>query len=162
MPYCKKDYGPLCPKCPGCTQSVFPKEVFSAFGKAYHKRCFKCQVGLLTSPLGPEQALNFSFFFSFLLLFFLCQFQTCTAPIDGQAFEVNGRPECEMCFHQSQGSVCSYCLKPIYGNSLTVLGKKRHPECFICAYCKKNLTKETAKAKGDKLYCPTCNIQING
>ena len=70
MPYCKKDYGPLCPKCPGCTQSVFPKEVFSAFGKAYHKRCFKCQVGLLTSPLGPEQALNFSFFFFFFLLFF--------------------------------------------------------------------------------------------
>jgi len=82
--------------------------------------------------------------------------------INTPGFEVGGLPMCEICFHRNQGTMCVECNKPIYGNALTILGKKRHPQCFICAFCKKNLTKETAKAKDEKLYCNSCILQLFG
>jgi len=125
MPYCKKDYLALCPKCKSCKQPVLPKEsFFTPSGQCYHIKCFKCQ--------------------------------SCNTQIEGTSFEVEGLAYCENCYHNSQGTMCAECIKPIYGTALTVLGKKRHPHCFICAHCKKGLTKETAKSKNEKLYCPTC------
>lgn len=129
-PYCKKDFLPLCPKCPTCSLPVLPKEIFEAFGKAFHQRCFRCAM--------------------------------CSQSIEGPSFEVENKPYCESCFHQKQGTQCAECYKGIYGNAITVLGKKRHPHCFICTFCKKTLTKETAKAREEKLYCAGCLAQLYG
>uniref|UniRef100_A0A8C6XT13 LIM zinc-binding domain-containing protein n=1 Tax=Naja naja TaxID=35670 RepID=A0A8C6XT13_NAJNA len=50
-------------------------------------------------------------------------------------------------------SLCSGCEKPITGRCITAMGRKFHPEHFVCAFCLKQLNKGTFKEQNEKPYC---------
>lgn len=51
---------------------------------------------------------------------------------------------------------CSYCFKPIQGQSLEVEGKFYHPEHFICANCRAPITEPNFYERDGKYYDSTC------
>ncbi|KAF1480690.1 Leupaxin, partial [Pygoscelis antarcticus] len=78
----------------------------------------------------------------------------------GSFFELEGRPYCELHFHQRQGSICHGCSRPVTGRCITAAGRKYHPEHFICAYCLGQLQKGTFRERGDKMYCQACHDKL--
>uniref|UniRef100_A0A8C2U4T7 Leupaxin n=1 Tax=Coturnix japonica TaxID=93934 RepID=A0A8C2U4T7_COTJA len=84
-----------------------------------------------------------------------CLYQPYDSPLqdcmssftNGSFFELEGRPYCELHFHQRQGSVCHGCGRPITGRCITAAGRKYHPEHFICSYCLGQLHKGTFLSK---------------
>ncbi|NXG64497.1 LPXN protein, partial [Hemiprocne comata] len=78
----------------------------------------------------------------------------------GSFFELEGRPYCELHFHQRQGSVCHGCSRPVTGRCVTAAGRKYHPEHFTCSYCLRQLHKGTFRERGDKMYCQACHDKL--
>uniref|UniRef100_A0A8B9NFA5 Leupaxin n=1 Tax=Accipiter nisus TaxID=211598 RepID=A0A8B9NFA5_9AVES len=78
----------------------------------------------------------------------------------GSFFELQGRPYCELHFHQRQGNICHGCSHPVTGRCITAAGRKYHPEHFICAYCLGQLQKGTFREHGDKMYCRACHDKL--
>uniref|UniRef100_A0A8C3JGE7 Leupaxin n=1 Tax=Calidris pygmaea TaxID=425635 RepID=A0A8C3JGE7_9CHAR len=78
----------------------------------------------------------------------------------GSFFELEGRPYCELHFHQRQGSICHGCGHPVTGRCITAAGRKYHPEHFICAYCLGQLQKGTVREHGEKMYCQACHDKL--
>lgn len=74
----------------------------------------------------------------------------------GSFFELEGRPYCELHFHQRQGTICHGCGRPVTGRCITAAGRRYHPEHFVCAYCLGQLHKGTVRENGDKMYCQPC------
>uniref|UniRef100_A0A3B3SZ29 Paxillin a n=1 Tax=Paramormyrops kingsleyae TaxID=1676925 RepID=A0A3B3SZ29_9TELE len=90
---------------------------------------------------------------------FVCR--ECFTPfVNGSFFEHDGQPYCESHYHERRGSLCSGCQKPITGRCITAMGRKFHPEHFVCAFCLKQLNKGTFKEQNDKPYCQTCFIKL--
>lgn len=88
-------------------------------------------------------------------------FQECFTPfINGSFFDHDGQPYCESHYHERRGSLCSGCQKPITGRCITAMGKKFHPEHFVCAFCLKQLNKGTFKEQNDKPYCQGCFVKL--
>lgn len=109
--------------------------------------------GLWSCP--HPQLITESVPFCFLLL------QECFTPfINGSFFEHDGQPYCEVHYHERRGSLCSGCQKPITGRCITAMGKKFHPEHFVCAFCLKQLNKGTFKEQNDKPYCQNCFLKL--
>lgn len=93
-----------------------------------------------------------------ILFFFL---QECFTPfVNGSFFDHDGQPYCESHYHERRGSLCSGCQKPITGRCITAMGKKFHPEHFVCAFCLKQLNKGTFKEQNEKPYCQTCFVKL--
>nr|XP_020667265.1 paxillin [Pogona vitticeps] len=89
------------------------------------------------------------------------QSRECFTPfINGSFFEHDGQPYCEVHYHERRGSLCSGCQKPITGRCITAMGKKFHPEHFVCAFCLKQLNKGTFKEQNDKPYCQNCFLKL--
>lgn len=87
--------------------------------------------------------------------------QECFTPfINGSFFDHDGQPYCESHYHERRGSLCSGCQKPITGRCITAMGKKFHPEHFVCAFCLKQLNKGTFKEQNDKPYCHSCFVKL--
>lgn len=80
----------------------------------------------------------------------------------GSFFEIGGMPHCEICFHSRQGSLCGGCQQPITGRCLSAMGKRFHPEHFICAFCMKQLANGSFKEQQGKPYCTACHIKLFG
>uniref|UniRef100_U3K8Y9 LIM zinc-binding domain-containing protein n=1 Tax=Ficedula albicollis TaxID=59894 RepID=U3K8Y9_FICAL len=74
----------------------------------------------------------------------------------GSFFELEGRPYCELHFHQRQGTICHGCGRPVSGRCVTAAGRRYHPEHFVCSYCMRRLHKGTFSECGDKMYCQPC------
>uniref|UniRef100_A0A8C3R837 Leupaxin n=1 Tax=Cyanoderma ruficeps TaxID=181631 RepID=A0A8C3R837_9PASS len=74
----------------------------------------------------------------------------------GSFFELEGRPYCELHFHQRQGTICHGCGHPVTGRCITAAGRRYHPEHFVCTYCLGRLHKGTVRECGDKMYCQPC------
>nr|XP_014346817.1 PREDICTED: transforming growth factor beta-1-induced transcript 1 protein [Latimeria chalumnae] len=92
---------------------------------------------------------------------FVCR--ECYTPfVNGSFFEHEGQPYCEIHYHKHRGSLCSGCEKPITGRCITAMGKKFHPEHFVCAFCLKQLNKGTFKEQNEKPYCHGCFIKLFG
>uniref|UniRef100_G3P168 LIM zinc-binding domain-containing protein n=1 Tax=Gasterosteus aculeatus aculeatus TaxID=481459 RepID=G3P168_GASAC len=90
---------------------------------------------------------------------FVCR--ECFTPfINGSFFDHDGQPYCESHYHERRGSLCSGCQKPITGRCITAMGKKFHPEHFVCAFCLKQLNKGTFKEQNDKPYCQGCFAKL--
>ncbi|XP_051865221.1 leupaxin-like isoform X2 [Pristis pectinata] len=86
---------------------------------------------------------------------FVCR--DCLTPFTSSSFfEVEGMPYCELHYHQRQGTLCSACQKPIAGRCIAAMGRKFHPEHFVCAFCLKQLCKGVFKENNDKPYCNAC------
>ncbi|NXM27075.1 LPXN protein, partial [Oxyruncus cristatus] len=88
----------------------------------------------------------------------------CTECLSGFAggsfFELEGRPYCELHFHQRQGTICHGCGRPVTGRCITAAGRKYHPEHFVCTYCLGRLQKGTFRECGDKMYCQACHDKL--
>lgn len=78
----------------------------------------------------------------------------------GSFFELEGRPYCELHFHQRQGNICHGCGRPVTGRCITAMGRRYHPEHFVCTYCLGRLNKGTFRECGDKMYCQPCHDKL--
>ncbi|XP_070623304.1 transforming growth factor beta-1-induced transcript 1 protein isoform X2 [Erythrolamprus reginae] len=189
-PYCERDYFQLfSPRCGFCNEPILDKMV-TALDKNWHPEhfcCVKCR-----RPFGEEgfhekdgkqycrqdfyelfstrcqgcsQAILENYISALNSLWhpecFVCR--ECYTPfMNGSFFEHGGRPFCEIHYHKQRGSLCSGCEKPITGRCITAMGRKFHPEHFVCAFCLKQLNKGTFKEQNEKPYCHPCFIKLFG
>ncbi|NXW89251.1 LPXN protein, partial [Alopecoenas beccarii] len=153
-PYCRQDFlAMFAPKCRGCDRAV-TDNYLSALQGVWHPECFVCAVsaagwrargvsvsrGPASLPLSPQE---------------------CLSGFDsGSFFELDGRPYCELHFHQRQGSLCHGCSRPVAGRCITAAGRRYHPEHFVCSYCLGQLQKGTFRERGDKMYCQPCHDKL--
>ncbi|KAM4709216.1 paxillin isoform 2-T2 [Discoglossus pictus] len=188
QPYCEKDYHNLfSPRCFYCNGPILDK-VVTALDRTWHPEHFFCaQCGAFFGPEGfherdgkaycrkdyfdmfaPKcggctQAILENYISALNTLWhpecFVCR--ECFTPfINGSFFEHDGQPYCEVHYHERRGSLCSGCQKPITGRCITAMGKKFHPEHFVCAFCLKQLNKGTFKEQNDKPYCQNCFVKL--
>ncbi|XP_068094817.1 paxillin isoform X3 [Hyperolius riggenbachi] len=188
QPYCEKDYHNLfSPRCFYCNGPILDK-VVTALDRTWHPEHFFCaQCGAFFGPEGFHErdgkaycrkdyfdmfapkcggcthAILENYISALNTLWhpecFVCR--ECFTPfINGSFFEHDGQPYCEVHYHERRGSLCSGCQKPITGRCITAMGKKFHPEHFVCAFCLKQLNKGTFKEQNDKPYCQNCFIKL--
>ncbi|KAE8634446.1 hypothetical protein XENTR_v10002309 [Xenopus tropicalis] len=188
QPYCEKDYHNLfSPRCFYCNGPILDK-VVTALDRTWHPEHFFCaQCGAFFGPEGFHErdgkaycrkdyfdmfapkcggcthAILENYISALNTLWhpecFVCR--ECFTPfINGSFFEHDGQPYCEMHYHERRGSLCSGCQKPITGRCITAMGKKFHPEHFVCAFCLKQLNKGTFKEQNDKPYCQNCFVKL--
>ena len=83
--------------------------------------------------------------------------------IDGNFFELEGTPYCELHYYIKKQLICSSCQCPIKGKCMTTSsGKRFHPEHFNCSYCSKRLQILDFKEKNGKCYCLDCHRKLHG
>ncbi|XP_016528052.1 flocculation protein FLO11-like isoform X1 [Poecilia formosa] len=188
LPYCEKDYHNLfSPRCHYCNGPILDK-VVTALDKTWHPEHFFCaQCGSFFGPEGFHEkdgkafcrkdyfdmfapkcggctrAILENYISALNSLWhpecFVCR--ECFTPfINGSFFDHDGQPYCEAHYHEHRGSLCSGCQKPITGRCITAMGKKFHPEHFVCAFCLKQLNKGTFKEQNDKPYCHGCFVKL--
>lgn len=188
QPYCEKDYHNLfSPRCYYCNGPILDK-VVTALDRTWHPEHFFCaQCGVFFGPEGFHEkdgkaycrkdyfdmfapkcggcarAILENYISALNTLWhpecFVCR--ECFTPfINGSFFEHDGQPYCEVHYHERRGSLCSGCQKPITGRCITAMGKKFHPEHFVCAFCLKQLNKGTFKEQNDKPYCQNCFLKL--
>ncbi|XP_047438876.1 titin-like isoform X2 [Mugil cephalus] len=188
QPYCEKDYHSLfSPRCHYCNGPILDK-VVTALDKTWHPEHFFCaQCGAFFGPEGFHEkdgkafcrkdyfdmfapkcggcarAILENYISALNSLWhpecFVCR--ECFTPfINGSFFDHEGQPYCESHYHERRGSLCSGCQKPITGRCITAMGKKFHPEHFVCAFCLKQLNKGTFKEQNDKPYCHGCFVKL--
>ncbi|XP_073717085.1 paxillin a isoform X4 [Misgurnus anguillicaudatus] len=187
-PYCEKDYHSLfSPRCHYCNGPILDK-VVTALDKTWHPEHFFCaQCGSFFGPDGFHEkegkaycrkdyfdmfapkcggcarAILENYISALSSLWhpecFVCR--ECFTPfVNGSFFDHEGQPYCEAHYHERRGSLCSGCQKPITGRCITAMGKKFHPEHFVCAFCLKQLNKGTFKEQNDKPYCQSCYVKL--
>nr|XP_033802529.1 transforming growth factor beta-1-induced transcript 1 protein isoform X2 [Geotrypetes seraphini] len=190
LPYCERDYFHLfSPRCGLCNEPILDKMV-TALDKNWHPEhfcCVKCgrpfgEEGFherdgkqycrkdfyeifATRCQGCGQAILENYISALNVLWhpecFVCR--ECYTPfVNGSFFEHEGQPYCETHYHKNRGSLCSGCEKPITGRCITAMGRKFHPEHFVCAFCLKQLNKGTFKEQTEKPYCHPCFIKLFG
>ncbi|KAM3939509.1 paxillin isoform 3-T3 [Leptodactylus fuscus] len=188
QPYCEKDYHNLfSPRCYYCNGPILDK-VVTALDRTWHPEHFFCaQCGAFFGPEGFHErdgkaycrkdyfdmfapkcggcthAILENYISALNTLWhpecFVCR--ECFTPfVNGSFFEHDGQPYCEVHYHERRGSLCSGCQKPITGRCITAMGKKFHPEHFVCAFCLKQLNKGTFKEQNDKPYCQNCFVKL--
>ncbi|XP_073697093.1 paxillin a isoform X2 [Garra rufa] len=188
QPYCEKDYHSLfSPRCYYCNGPILDK-VVTALDRTWHPEHFFCaQCGSFFGPEGFHEkegkaycrkdyfdmfapkcggcarAILENYISALNSLWhpecFVCR--ECFIPfVNGSFFEHDGQPYCEAHYHERRGSLCSGCQKPITGRCITAMGKKFHPEHFVCAFCLKQLNKGTFKEQNDKPYCQSCFVKL--
>ncbi|NXD40022.1 PAXI protein, partial [Copsychus sechellarum] len=188
QPYCEKDYHNLfSPRCYYCNGPILDK-VVTALDRTWHPEHFFCaQCGAFFGPEGFHEkdgkaycrkdyfdmfapkcggcarAILENYISALNTLWhpecFVCR--ECFTPfVNGSFFEHDGQPYCEVHYHERRGSLCSGCQKPITGRCITAMGKKFHPEHFVCAFCLKQLNKGTFKEQNDKPYCQNCFLKL--
>uniref|UniRef100_A0A8C2EKI9 Paxillin n=1 Tax=Cyprinus carpio TaxID=7962 RepID=A0A8C2EKI9_CYPCA len=188
QPYCEKDYHSLfSPRCYYCNGPILDR-VVTALDRTWHPEHFFCaQCGSFFGPEGFHEkegkaycrkdyfdmfapkcggcarAILENYISALNALWhpecFVCR--ECFTPfVNGSFFEHEGQPYCEAHYHEHRGSLCSGCQKPITGRCITAMGKKFHPEHFVCAFCLKQLNKGTFKEQNDKPYCQNCFVKL--
>ncbi|KAL1273673.1 hypothetical protein QQF64_026487 [Cirrhinus molitorella] len=188
QPYCEKDYHSLfSPRCYYCNGPILDR-VVTALDRTWHPEHFFCaQCGSFFGPEGFHEkegkaycrkdyfdmfapkcggcarAILENYISALNSLWhpecFVCR--ECFTPfVNGSFFEHEGQPYCEAHYHERRGSLCSGCQKPITGRCITAMGKKFHPEHFVCAFCLKQLNKGTFKEQNDKPYCQSCFVKL--
>ncbi|XP_065611148.1 leupaxin isoform X3 [Cyrtonyx montezumae] len=186
--YCEEDYHQaFSPRCAYCAGPIREK-VLTAMDQTWHPEHFFCaHCGKVFGDDGFHERGGKPYCFQDFVVLFAPKCQGCERPLTdnylsalqgvwhpecfvcadclssfttGSFFELEGRPYCELHFHQRQGSVCRGCGHPITGRCITTAGHKYHPEHFICAYCLSQLHKGTFREHGDKMYCQVCHDKL--
>ncbi|XP_009460929.1 PREDICTED: leupaxin [Nipponia nippon] len=187
--YCEEDYHQaFSPRCAYCAGPIREK-VLTALDQTWHPEHFFCaHCGKVFGDDGMSQGRGVGPYCrqDFLAMFapkcqgcersvvdnYLSALQgvwhpecfVCAECLNGFAsgsfFELEGRPYCELHFHQLQGSICHGCGRPVTGRCVTAAGRKYHPEHFICAYCLGQLQKGSFRERGDKMYCQACHDKL--
>ncbi|NXJ01774.1 LPXN protein, partial [Psophia crepitans] len=172
----------------GVPQSCSHCKVVTALGQTWHPEHFFCaHCGKLFGDDGFHERAGKPYCRQDFLAMFAPKCQGCERPVtdnylsalegvwhaecfvcaeclrsftNGSFFELEGRPYCELHFHQRQGNICHGCGRPVTGRCITAAGRKYHPEHFICAYCLGQLQKGTFHEHGNKLYCQACHHKL--
>ncbi|KAL6107843.1 lpxn [Pungitius sinensis] len=183
-PYCDKDYHQLfSPRCAYCKGPIVTN-ILTALDQTWHPEHFFCtHCGGLFGPDGflekdgkPYCCKDFYHLFSpkcsgcgesvrenYLTAAngtwhpecFVCA--DCLKPFaDGCFMDLDGRPLCSQHFHSRQGTLCGGCGEPIAGRCISALGRKFHPEHFVCAFCLRQVSQGIFKEQEGKPYCTTC------
>ncbi|XP_055343065.1 transforming growth factor beta-1-induced transcript 1 protein-like isoform X2 [Paramacrobiotus metropolitanus] len=188
--YCERDYHELfamkCQKCKGPIKDT----CYTALEASWHPECFccaRCNTAFGEEPFHEREGRPFCD--NCYLASFAPQCQGCRKPISGtyltaldaqwhrdcfvctdcrkpfesgSFFELDGRPYCEQHYHSQRGSVCGTCQQPISGRCITAMGKKFHPDHFVCSYCVRPLNKGTFKEHAGKPWCHNCFERLYG
>ncbi|KAM9837175.1 transforming growth factor beta-1-induced transcript 1 protein-like isoform 2-T2 [Aulostomus maculatus] len=189
-PYCESDYFTLfSPHCAHCNKPILNKMV-TALDKNWHPECFCCvKCSRTFGEEGFHDREGQQYCQQCFLTLFASRCQGCSQPIlenyisalnslwhpqcfvcrecyspfvNGSFFEHEGKPLCEAHYHQSRGSVCQACQKPILGRCVTAMGAKFHPHHLVCHFCLKPLSKGCFKEQENKPYCHPCFIKLFG
>ncbi|XP_040040049.2 leupaxin [Gasterosteus aculeatus] len=183
-PYCDKDYHQIfSPRCAYCKGPIVTN-ILTALDQTWHPEHFFCtHCGSLFGPDGflekdgkPYCCKDFYHLFSpkcsgcgesvrenYLTAAngtwhpecFVCA--DCLKPFaDGCFMDLDGRPLCSQHFHSRQGTLCGGCGEPITGRCISALGRKFHPEHFVCAFCLRQVSQGIFKEQEGKPYCSAC------
>ncbi|KFQ02580.1 Paxillin, partial [Haliaeetus albicilla] len=189
QPYCEKDYHNLfSPRCYYCNGPILDK-VVTALDRTWHPEHFFCaQCGAFFGPEGFHEKDGKAYCRKDYFDMFAPKCGGCARAILENyisALNTLWHPECFVCrvrnprffaaavrplsfppcrhlvpYREKAGSLCSGCQKPITGRCITAMGKKFHPEHFVCAFCLKQLNKGTFKEQNDKPYCQNCFLKL--
>eukprot|EP00300_Choanocystis_sp_HF-7_P029142 c35565_g1_i1.p1 GENE.c35565_g1_i1~~c35565_g1_i1.p1 ORF type:complete len:290 (-),score=58.26 c35565_g1_i1:153-893(-) len=191
-PYCERDYHELfSARCAYCNGPILD-QCINALNKTWHPDhffCAHCGKSFENSGFLEYQGKAYCEEDYFALYAPKCAAPSCGNPImdacitalgsqwhpdcfvcttckkgfgTGSFFEVESLPYCEICYHGRQGSLCGGCQQPITGRCLTAIGKRWHPEHFVCAFCMKQLASAAFKEQQGKCYCTGCHIKLFG
>ncbi|KAG2463602.1 PAXI protein, partial [Polypterus senegalus] len=152
--YCDTDYHNLfSPRCAYCSGPILQK-VLAALNKTWHPEHFFCsECGRV---FGDDDSIWAPYRLS--VVSFL---QDCMSPfLDGCFFELDGRPYCQIHYHARQGTLCGGCQAPILGRCVSAMGRKFHPEHFVCAFCLHQLRQGVFKENNEKPYCTKCHDKL--
>ncbi|GAV03847.1 hypothetical protein RvY_14221-2 [Ramazzottius varieornatus] len=188
--FCEKDYyEQFAMKCARCHAAI-KDTCFTALDQTWHPECFCC--ARCNAPFGEHsfhEREGRPFCEQCYLKTFAPQCAGCHEPIagtyltaldaqwhkqcfvchdckgpfeSGSFFDLDGRPYCELHYHANRGSVCGGCQAPISGRCITAMGKKYHPDHFVCSYCVRPLNKGTFKEHANKPWCHNCFDRLYG
>ncbi|XP_062053862.1 leupaxin isoform X2 [Lepus europaeus] len=184
LAYCPKDYHHLfSPRCAYCAAPILDK-VLTAMNQTWHPEHFFCShCGEVFGTEGFHEKDKKPYCRKDFLAMFSPKCGGCNRPVlenylsamntvwhpecfvcgdcfssfsTGSFFELEGRPFCELHYHQRRGTLCHGCGQPITGRCISAMGHKFHPEHFVCAFCLTQLSKGIFKEQNDKTYCQPC------
>mmetsp|Transcript_14350 Transcript_14350/g.35513 ORF Transcript_14350/g.35513 Transcript_14350/m.35513 type:complete len:305 (-) Transcript_14350:127-1041(-) len=82
---------------------------------------------------------------------------SCDKPLGTEDFyEQDGVPHCTPCFQRQFSPMCAHCNEPVMDRCVTALGKKWHPEHFVCQTCLKGFDTGQFFEHGGVPYCEAC------
>ncbi|NXD59720.1 LPXN protein, partial [Corvus moneduloides] len=186
--FCEEDYHQaFSPRCAYCAGPIREK-VLTALEQTWHPEHFFCaHCGKVFGEEGFLEHNRKPYCHQDFLALFAPKCQGCERPVTdnylsalegvwhtecfvctecltgftgGSFFELEGRPYCELHFHQRQGTICHGCSRPVTGRCITAAGRRYHPEHFVCTYCLGRLHKGTFRECGDKMYCQPCHDKL--
>lgn len=83
---------------------------------------------------------------------------TCRKQLDQDYKEHHGKMYCPQDYLKATAPSCYVCRQPIYGRSITAMGKQFHPEHFVCSKCEKPFETSTFWEHNGK---PLCELHYN-
>uniref|UniRef100_A0A8D1I033 Leupaxin n=1 Tax=Sus scrofa TaxID=9823 RepID=A0A8D1I033_PIG len=184
LAYCSKDYHHLfSPRCAYCAAPILDK-VLTAMDQTWHPEHFFCaHCGEVFGAEGFHEKDKKPYCRKDFLAMFSPKCGGCNRPVlenylsamdtvwhpecfvcgdcfssfsTGSFFELDGRPFCELHYHQRRGTLCHGCGQPITGRCISAMGYKFHPEHFVCDFCLMQLSKGIFREQNDKTYCQPC------
>lgn len=76
---------------------------------------------------------------------------------------VDGQPYCDVHIGvKGRAPHCAGCDGLIVGRCITALGRRYHPEHFICTFCRNALTRGVFKELDGRAYCNSCFRRLSG
>lgn len=186
--YCTSHYQELfSPECSKCSRPILDN-LISAMDKSFHAECFvctSCESPVLENfhehegnPYCQECYLKciapkclackkpiLSNYIAALEGYwhpdcFICQEPGCGPFKQGSFFELDGLPYCESHFLARKGAACAQCSMPINGKCVSAMGRRYHPQHFLCTFCQNTLTQGIFKEHNDKPFCHSCYQRV--
>lgn len=87
----------------------------------------------------------------------------CGQVIQEQRFlERDGRPYHRACYHERFSPRCAACGRPIAGECTTAMGRRWHPEHFVCTRCRRPFAGQGYYEHDGRAYCEGCYNELFG
>lgn len=83
----------------------------------------------------------------------------CKKSLDAEFVNKNNLPYCLACDEELFYEKCAGCAKSLIGEALVAVGKKWHPDCFVCSTCKTVLGDNFIE-EGGKAFCAACDPSV--
>jgi len=174
--------------CAECKKPIVGKYT-TAKGKSYHPghfQCFVCKIGLDKIPFMENNGLVYCEK-DYNSRFGSCCVE-CGKPIEGECIQEDGRywhPDhfkCGFCHkliesgtyftvdgklcceadygNQAAAEACGKCGQGISGDFLEAMGRKWHPNHFVCSYCSSSLANADFSEDNGQPYCLECTSKL--
>jgi paxillin len=185
--HCEKCWKTMyCPRCAHCEQPIADRCI-TALGKKWHVDHFVCKSCLKPLDSGFFEKDGIPYCEADFFSLFTSRCASCDQPIKGDCvnalgqkwhpdhfvcfychkafpggsfFEYQGKPYCEIHYHQMTGALCAGCGKAVTGRCVNALDKKWHPEHFVCSFCMNPLAGGSFREQNGKAYCNPCHQKL--